>query len=304
MSFFRFSISFTLLPLFLFFSLFPSFVFAKEDIIQFEYVEQDLFPSWRGSESAPSQMEEIIHRMSPQDKEHLSKLQQELVQKQQDFEFAEREYKQKKDILYTNHQDQIELRGEAERAEYTYKECVVEKGASQCEDEKEDLVEIFEDRDPNDTEMEQYEQSLNHYETQKNNLQEAEKNYQEFLGQWHNQNMLPKGVIGSNCDGNFLLDYLPILVNIMLKLVAPCVMAMIIFSGSKFIYGGDDDSVLEEAKNWFMYAVIGIILIILSYSIMKATYFIFSTTEEQYEYQKYICKEYDTITEYPIIIDN
>ncbi len=274
-------------------------VHAQEETIHFDLVEQSLFPSWRGSESVPENMEQIIQRMTPAEKEELLQHQLEIQKQQlrvtqalQDLEAEKREFDK-----YT--QSQNTFKGNAREAEIKFEDCVRQKGRPQCQQEEEEMQRLIEEAQKTDTDApDRYADKQHRYADEQQKLREQQLEYQNFLSRWHNLNMLPQGVIGFNCDGNFLLDYMPIIVRIIFSVIAPIVLVMILYAGIQFIYNGDDPSALEGAKMWFIYASIGILLIILSYSIMKATYFIFSTTEEAYQAEQYQCREFFTPTEY------
>ncbi len=83
-----------------------------------------------------------------------------------------------------------------------------------------------------------------------------------------------QGVIGANHDGGFAMTYIPRIIDILLKFIAPIVVIMLIWSGVRFIIAGSNDDELSKAKSFFTYAVIGVAFIILSYSILKLVYFL------------------------------
>ncbi len=83
------------------------------------------------------------------------------------------------------------------------------------------------------------------------------------------------GSVGETDDGGesqMALYYIPKLTNLLLWIVAPFLAVMFIYSGLKFIYAGDDDEALGEAKKFFLYGIMGIIFIFISYSLMKVVY--------------------------------
>ena len=84
------------------------------------------------------------------------------------------------------------------------------------------------------------------------------------------------GIIGENDDGKRLFQYIPRITDIILKFIAPVIVALVIFAGIRFIYAGSDEEEITKSKNFFVYAVIGLMFIVLSYSIMKAVYFLLS----------------------------
>ncbi len=83
-----------------------------------------------------------------------------------------------------------------------------------------------------------------------------------------------QGVIGENHDGGFLMTYIPRIIDIVLKFVAPIIVVMLIWSGILFITAGSNEDDLNKAKEFFTYALIGVGFIILSYSILKFVYFL------------------------------
>lgn len=87
-----------------------------------------------------------------------------------------------------------------------------------------------------------------------------------------------QGVIGRNEDQKLLLNYIPRIINILLKFVAPIVLSMFVFAGIRLIYAGSNEEDIEKSKNFFTYALLGVLFIVVSYSLMKALYFIFATS--------------------------
>lgn len=271
-------------------------LYIEVEDIRFKNLEQTLFPSWRGSGQVNLKMEQMIQRMSPSEKERLTFLQEQLMQVQKEYQEALDELARRQDEVRT-----VNARvQEAARAKDLFKEresnCNAagsSADADTCknlEAQAKDAL-VQEQLSTSDAQLSKsrLESAEAIYKKAEANLKDAQNKYDDFLTQWHNLNMLPQGVIGRNCDGNFLLDYMPVFTKILLYLIAPLVFIMFLYAGVRFIYSGDDDQDLAGAKKWFAYAVIGILLIILSYSIMKATYFVFSTSEEAYEAQKYEC---------------
>lgn len=93
------------------------------------------------------------------------------------------------------------------------------------------------------------------------------------------------GVIGENKDGRddkgekngtekLALNFLPRVIDILMKFVAPIVVIIFVWTGIRFIYAGSDDEALSKSKNMFQYAAIGLAFIVLSYTIMKIVYFL------------------------------
>lgn len=96
------------------------------------------------------------------------------------------------------------------------------------------------------------------------------------------------GVLGKNSVGGdtkatlldrknetaWLLAYIPQVINILMKFIAPLVAVMLIYSGIKMISAGDDEEEVNKAKSFFGFAIWGIIVIAISFSFMKAIYFV------------------------------
>lgn len=84
------------------------------------------------------------------------------------------------------------------------------------------------------------------------------------------------GVIGENADGKRAFQYIPRITDLLLKFLAPIMVGLVIFAGLRFIYAGSDEEEITKSKNFFIYASIGLLFIVLSYSIMRAVYFLLS----------------------------
>ncbi len=83
------------------------------------------------------------------------------------------------------------------------------------------------------------------------------------------------GVIGENDDNEYLTNYIPKVIEIIMKAVSVLVFGMFIFSGVRFIYAGSDEEQLKQSKMFFSYALMGIVFIVIAYSLMKGIYYIF-----------------------------
>jgi len=100
-----------------------------------------------------------------------------------------------------------------------------------------------------------------------------------------------KGVIGENSESEevdtneevstgktrLFWFFIPKIINIIMYLTAPIIAVFFIYAGFKFIYAGDDEELLSQAKDFFLYAFIGIIFIILSYSFQKIIYYVLAS---------------------------
>ncbi len=83
-----------------------------------------------------------------------------------------------------------------------------------------------------------------------------------------------QGVIGQNQDGGFIMAYIPKIIDILLKFVAPLVTLMLLWSGVRFIMAGNNEEDIQRAKDFFVYGVIGVAFVVMSYSLLKFIYFI------------------------------
>ena len=108
---------------------------------------------------------------------------------------------------------------------------------------------------------------------------------------WKDGDSKVRGVIGINAtpeeglkgdhpdtlksgETKMLLYFLPTVIDLIFKIVAPIVVVMFIFSGLRFIYASGDEEELKRAKDFLLYGLIGIAFIALSYSLMKIVYFL------------------------------
>ncbi len=98
------------------------------------------------------------------------------------------------------------------------------------------------------------------------------------------KNIFPQvaGVLGTNKDEGgktekLLMAYIPHLIDVLLKFVAPLIMVGMLYAGVRFIYAGSNEEELSQAKEIFTYTLMGAVFVVLSYSIMKALYFLLST---------------------------
>jgi len=98
---------------------------------------------------------------------------------------------------------------------------------------------------------------------------------------WDEKSYKVKGIAGRNegalgtGENKLFLQIVPAILDIMIKFAAPAVFVMMVFSGLRFIYSMDKEDEKEKAKKFFLYCVLGLLFILLSYSLMKAIYFIF-----------------------------
>ncbi len=130
-------------------------------------------------------------------------------------------------------------------------------------------------------------------EDENNKIYETGYNSNAVFPTWNDQNML--GVIGRNekaktreeelaqlryGETRLLVYFIPRIIDLLLKFVAPIVVVMFIYAGVQFIYAGDSDDQLESSKKFFQWAIMGTIFIVLSYSLMKSVYFIMKDDHE------------------------
>lgn len=102
----------------------------------------------------------------------------------------------------------------------------------------------------------------------------------ELFPSWEEDGHTVTGVIGKNeedfstGEGKLLLYFIPKLTSILMRIVAPIVLVMFFYSGVRFIYAGDNEEQIKASKDFFQYGVMGIVFIVLSFSLMKAVYYI------------------------------
>lgn len=88
------------------------------------------------------------------------------------------------------------------------------------------------------------------------------------------------GVVGTNYgalnqgESRLILYFIPKIIELMIWIVAPIITVMFIYAGLQFIWGGDREEEVKKSRDFFKGAVIGLIFIVLSYSLMKAVFFI------------------------------
>ncbi len=99
-------------------------------------------------------------------------------------------------------------------------------------------------------------------------------NASEVFPSWNDGTV--EGVVGTNSDMNFILQYVPLLINIMMKIIAPIVLVVFILAGIRFISANGNDDDLQKAKALFKQGVLGLVCIAISYSVIKAIYFLFA----------------------------
>lgn len=88
------------------------------------------------------------------------------------------------------------------------------------------------------------------------------------------------GVIGSNQgalnqgESRLIVYFIPKIIELMIWLLAPVVTVLFMYSGLQFVWGGDREEEVTKARTFFRSAVLGLTFIVLSYSLMKAVFFI------------------------------
>ena len=91
-----------------------------------------------------------------------------------------------------------------------------------------------------------------------------------------------KGVIGKNpsdieTTDKRLFQYIPRITNLLLKFVAPMMVVLTIYAGVRFITAGGEEEEISKSRQFFLYAVIGLAFIVLSYSLMRVVYNLLAT---------------------------
>lgn len=105
--------------------------------------------------------------------------------------------------------------------------------------------------------------------------EEGKLDINQLFPTWNDEKDNIDGVIGENEDKKFFMNYIPRIIDIFLKFVSPMILIVLIVAGARMIIAGDDSEQVEKAKKVIIYSVIGVVLILLSYSIMRAVYFFF-----------------------------
>ena len=71
-----------------------------------------------------------------------------------------------------------------------------------------------------------------------------------------------------NTDNRSILSTIALIINWILGLLAALAVLVIIVAGIMYITSGGDEGKVETAKNWIMYAIIGLIIALLGYVIV------------------------------------
>ena len=110
---------------------------------------------------------------------------------------------------------------------------------------------------------------------------EAKFSTEDLFPSWDNEVYKVQGVAGRNAgklgegENKLFLGIVPRIIDLLIQVVAPLVFIMMVFAGLRFIYARDNEEERDKAKKFFYYTVIGLLIIVLSYSIMRALYFIY-----------------------------
>lgn len=86
-----------------------------------------------------------------------------------------------------------------------------------------------------------------------------------------------EGIQTDAADEKLLLDYIPRLIEIFIKFVAPIILIVLVLAGIKMIISGDKQEEVEKGKKTLLYTFVGAVLMLLSYSIIRAVYYFFVT---------------------------
>lgn len=96
-----------------------------------------------------------------------------------------------------------------------------------------------------------------------------------------------QGIIGENGESDLdpsttlsnqnpatktIVFFIPKLIDFLLVFVAPMIMIFLIYAGYTLIVAGDDEDSIGKAKSYIKYCLIGLIIILISYSMIKAVY--------------------------------
>ncbi len=268
---------------FLFFFLF--FFFSKENFvlaqgagssvpstsenITYESVEKDLFPTWRGS--GDQNLAKILSKITPEEKTQLNQLDDSL----QNFTDTRDAKAKELDSLKQSLNDR---EGQIFPLQVTVNNCDASSSSSSTPDcllAQSQLASFLSQVQDEQKKISDAETAL----AQMNqDISQAQKTRSDFLNRiWNSYNMPVQGVIGMNGDRNYMLRYLPRVIDILVKIVAPIMVILLVYTGVRFIYAGDQTEEVEKAKMHLISVFSGFLFVVLSYSIMKAVYFFFSS---------------------------
>lgn len=90
-----------------------------------------------------------------------------------------------------------------------------------------------------------------------------------------------QGVLGSvnETDDNStnIVDLIPRITQILIQIVAPLMFVTLVYAGIRFVIYRADDDKMEKSKNFFTNALVGLGIVLVSYSLLRVLYFLFST---------------------------
>lgn len=106
---------------------------------------------------------------------------------------------------------------------------------------------------------------------------EAAYSPDDLFPTWDNGAYKVQGIAGENKGekNKLFLQVVPRLIDLLIQFVAPIVFVMMVWAGLRFIYSHGNEEDREKAKNFFLYTVIGLLVIVMSYSIIKALYAVY-----------------------------
>ncbi len=246
------------------------------DEIKFSTVENALFPTWRGATALENMRKKIEANLNGPDSQELEGLKKRLEAAQKTLEPKQKVFDSlKKDVDEKNEK----LQQYYEEVRFTRVELdACHGGSGPCVDETEDhkqaLARMTDQLRKVNFAKEDLEDARVDMLPEQTNVERINQEIDDFFLEWHDFNIPVDGVIGRNDDGFFLLQYIPRIIDILIKIIAPLFMGMMIYAGIRFLYAGDDEEELSKAKDFFLYAFIGIIFVLFSYSILKAVYFL------------------------------
>jgi len=116
-----------------------------------------------------------------------------------------------------------------------------------------------------------------------NNPDQPKFSTQDLFPSWDEPSNQVQGIAGRNetnlkdpsqNQNKLFLQIVPRLIDLMIKFVAPAVFIMMVISGLRFIYSMDNEEERTKAKKFFVFSVLGLMFILVSYSLMQAVYFI------------------------------
>ncbi len=80
-------------------------------------------------------------------------------------------------------------------------------------------------------------------------------------------------------DDVAVMELIPLAIELITKFLFIPILAMFIYAGFNYVIAGDDDEKINNTKDFLKFGLIGLVIIVISFSLMKTLYFIFYSNE-------------------------